>query len=106
MFLASPLDEPERFVLHFFGQLGTDNIISDDNSVNIYSYGNEVFVKNNSSEDINAEVVVFNISGQIMAQKSILLTNLEKINLNIKPGYYIVQVRTEKVVNTQSVILR
>ncbi len=105
MFTANPIDEPQRFVLHFFGSLGKDemNEISD---LSIYSYGNDVFIRNNSNELINANVTVLNLSGQIVWQQDLVFTDLEKIILNSKAGYYIIQVQTEKMNYNKKVILR
>ncbi len=104
MFNANPLDEPDRFILHFFGVQGENNFQSDS-GVQIYSYGSEVFIRNNMEMQLTAGVTVLNISGQNVWYRKLSLTDIEQINLNLKPGYYIVRVSTSKGVYNKRVVL-
>jgi len=50
-FTATPDDLEDRFVIHFFGPTGVDEF-GIENTVNIYSYRQNAFVRNNTNEVI------------------------------------------------------
>ncbi len=104
-FEASPLDNPVRFVLHLFGSMNAENLQAAT-GLNIYSSGDEILIKTNSDKNMAAEVSVYGISGQLIGYRHLLLTDIERIRLNVKPGYYIVRVQTGKSIYNQKVILR
>jgi hypothetical protein len=108
-FTANPLDAPQRFTLHFFTLGVEDQPVSNENTADaltIYSAGNCVYVRNNEAGYNEGFVVLMNISGQEVSRANLQNVTLNKFDLNVKPGYYIVKVITDTGVYTEKVFIK
>ena len=65
-------------------------------TINVYSYGNDIYVTNESNEQIK-DVQVYDINGR-MIHRGMAQSNPEVINVNTANGIYIVRVVTETTV--------
>ncbi|MCB2220241.1 MAG: fibronectin type III domain-containing protein [Bacteroidetes bacterium] len=101
-FNASTEDNAERFLLHFMAV--TDVNETSLSPVEIYSYDNSVYVKNIETE--NATISVVNIAGQIVYSGDLENTPLNRIDLNLETGYYVVKVLTSENLSTEKVFLK
>ena len=88
-FYASPYDMPDRFVLHFTRSI-VDTPENPDGNLNIFSFGNRLFVVGSSNE--NGIVKVYNLMGEEIKNVPIK-SNVTTIPFNgYKSTYYIVVV--------------
>jgi hypothetical protein len=107
-FIASPLDEADRFILHF-GVLGIEDqpvVAEKENDVYIYSNENSIYIKNNLQQDFNGQVIVYNIMGQQVLNRKLDVVNLNKIDLYTETGYYVVKVFSDRGVYSQKVFIK
>lgn len=65
-------------------------------AINVYSYGNDIYVTNESNEQIK-DVQVYDINGR-MIHRGMVQSNPEVINVTASNGIYIVRVVTDKMV--------
>ncbi len=102
-FTATPDDEEDRFVLHFFGPTGVDEF-GVENSIAIYGYRQHAFVKNNSNEVIK-EVKIYTLAGELLREMQTVDLKLNKYWVSDKLGYYVVRVVTNNNVYTGKVFI-
>ncbi|NOZ45410.1 MAG: T9SS type A sorting domain-containing protein, partial [Chlorobi bacterium] len=79
-----------RFLIHFT-TLDTYTTNDELNLLNIFSSSQYIFIQNNSNVATNINIKVFDLLGKIIINKTINLTNTEKIRVN-KTGVYIVKI--------------
>ena len=69
--------------------------------MNVYSYGNDIYVVNNSQEQIK-DIQVYDLMGRVVfAGKA--QSNPQVINLNAANGTYVVRVVTENAIRNYKV---
>jgi hypothetical protein len=102
-FSASATDDPHRFNLHFKNEsFGTiDHVLSKPD---IYAYDHHIYIRKPS--DFDGVVTVFDIMGRKIVEKYARGEGLLTISVNVKPGNYIVSIRSEKYLKTQKVFIR
>jgi GEVED domain len=64
----------------------------------IYSFENNIFVKDLTAKELKGKMMVYNLVGQRIAKKALTGGTLNKFSMNVEEGYYIVEVVTD--VNT------
>ncbi len=104
-FSANPDDEKERFLLHFDEVTTLDELFSN-NEIEIYSYKESVYIKNNSNNAVRGEVSIYNILGQKIYSEIMPNISLNRINPNCKTGNYIVRLQTGNNVYTQKIFMK
>ena len=102
-FTATPDDLEDRFVIHFFGPTGVDEF-GIENTVNIYSYRQNAFVRNNTNEVIKM-VSIYTLSGELVQEVNTVDLKLSKFWVSNNIGYYVVRVITDKNVYTNKVFI-
>jgi hypothetical protein len=102
-FTATPDDLEDRFVIHFFGPTGVDEF-GIENTVNIYSYRQNAFVRNNTNEAIK-RVSIYTLSGELVQEINTVDLKLSKFWVSNNMGYYVVRVITDKNVYTNKVFI-
>jgi len=103
-FFAVPGDPTERFHLRFGGPYG----IKDPVTVSywsIYSAGNAVCIRNNTELTPKGDVYIFNLLGQKIIQKKLTESSINKIDLNVPSGYYLVTLVTDTQIISEKVII-
>jgi hypothetical protein len=91
-FSANVGDDPNRFVIFFTDVL---NGISPVNggSFNVYSSESTIFVQN-ASKSVNGTIMVYDMLGKKVMQKSLENGVMTRINTNLEKGFYLVSVIT------------
>jgi len=92
----------DRFVLHF-GLTSTNTPTSSSSDVNIYANSNSIYVANVTGD--NATVSVFNLLGQEVYSHQLNNASLNKLNVNLPAGQYIVRVINNNKITTGKVVL-
>jgi len=103
-FTATPDDLEDRFVIHFFGPTGV-NEFSVDKTVDIFSYRQNAFVRNNTNEVIKT-VNIYTLAGELLQTNkpdNIIKLNSYWVSDNV--GYFVVRVITDKNVYTGKVFI-
>jgi len=88
--IHSPEFPSERFLLIINGVTGIEPIHKNDSNINIYSYNKQIFIKTTHPE--NLEVRVTNLLGQQVYYKKYRNQDNVIIDINTKPGFYLVSV--------------
>ncbi len=85
------IDNPDRFVLHFYNVTATPEI-GADNSTLIYAYRNSVVVKS-FEKPLNGNIEIINLLGQTVYKKQISGTGFVSLRPQLENGVYIVRYR-------------
>jgi len=97
-------DDPERFLLHFYGPFyGIDD--KGNNDLQIYSSGHTVYVKDLSGNPEKGEFYLYDMMGKKITQKPVEEISLNKYSFNLPNGYYIVRVITNDKAYNRKVYL-
>jgi hypothetical protein len=108
-FIASPMDDANRFILHF-GVLGVEEqpvlTVEKENAIVIYSNENSIYIRDKQDNELKGSVLVYNIMGQEMLNKKLDAISLNKIDLYTETGYYVVKVFTDEGVYSQKVFIK
>ena len=102
-FTSEEGDLEERFEL-YFGPLGIDNNIQDENSIHVFAKNENIEIR--SKTPLKATVNIYNISGQLVLQSTINNESSASINTRGLKGIIIVSVIDNKQVFNHKVILR
>jgi hypothetical protein len=106
-FTASPIDDSERFLIHFGVPHAVEGDESDLNDyLVIYSNENNIYIRNLLDNSINTELLLFNISGQEIMQDKIWIDDMKCISTSVKTGFYIVKLISEKDIFTEKIFLK
>jgi hypothetical protein len=100
VFNTTPLDDPDRFLLHFAEPNAIHKVAGPQ--VKIYSYENRVYIQiPNSARGI---AQVFDMRGMLVS--SFRLDQMLTIQNLSQTGYYIVQVTIDKTIEKQKVFIK
>jgi hypothetical protein len=102
-FDASPNDDESRFKLHLEGSTSISEISGID-GLNIYTNNNVLYLKSKSL--LSAKVGIYNITGQEILHKEMILQGLQHITLNVNQGWYVVKVMSNTGVMSKKVFIR
>jgi hypothetical protein len=93
-FTYDTLDDPNRFVLHFgnpyFGVNDSKNI----QPVQIYSFGNAIYIQSQDGKPLDGTVFVYDLIGKELLHKPLSNQALNRITPGVVEGYYLVRVVT------------
>jgi hypothetical protein len=95
-------DDTDRFLLKF--ETVSVHELPTDAALHIYGHGSTVYL--NSSQNLDARIAVYNITGQQVYGSRLMLDGLKQINLNLPTGWYVVSVTSDKAMTTQKVFIR
>jgi hypothetical protein len=87
-------DDPNRFLLHFWGGALSVNEPKDNLAIRIYSYEDFIYIVSNKNIQ-NGKIIVYNLMGQQILNQSLENQTLNKIRVNATEGYYGVKVVTD-----------
>jgi len=88
-FDATPDDDQERFLVHFFGTTGIADV-DNDSDVKIYSHKEYAYILNKGDELLK-EYVVYDILGNEVDRGSLDRSNLNRIYIGSNSAYYVVK---------------
>ncbi len=94
---------PDRFLLLINGATDIEET-TPDNGIQIYSYGDQIFIKTEDPGDV--QVAVYNLLGQNVLSQT--LTGFETLSefTTAKPGFYLVVVQTGEAIKTKKVFIK
>lgn len=104
-FYALTNDNTDRFLLHFVGVSTIYDDKSDNNSINIYSNNNDLYIKTRTDDLVTGKVVVYNTLGQQMFVDDVYFTSHYSTKLYVKTGHYVVHLITGKQIISKKVYL-
>ena len=104
-FTASPNDDPNRFVLHFYNP---SYGIEDKNlaSMQIYSFEDYVYVRNLVKGTTKGTIQIYDMLGRKVFQENLKDMELNKYLPGINEGYYMIRVVTSDNFYTQKIYLK
>ena len=106
-FVASPVDDSERFSIHFILQHGFEN---DESKLNdyliIYSNKNKIYIRNLLDNPVNTEFFLFNISGREIKHDKMWIEDIKCIPVSAKSGFYVVMLISEKDIFTEKIFIK
>lgn len=102
-FTATPDDQTDRFIIHFFGPTSIDEGLTE-NSIDIFSSGQFAYVRNNTGENIK-KVNIFTLAGELLIEDRNAALKLNKYRVHDEIGYFVVRVITDKNVYTKKVLI-
>jgi hypothetical protein len=92
-FAATPSDDPNRFIVHFFGPTSINEF--DASLINIYGYGQDAYIVNRGQETIK-EYVAYDMMGRELHRGSLPNSTVNKVTIGNVSAYYIVKVITKE----------
>lgn len=101
-FTGSPDDAADRFVLHFFGSTGTDEIT--DPIIEIYSFGQYVYLRNNTTETIK-EIRIYSLTGALVNKLNSIHDKFLKLWVDDQTAFYVITVITDQEVYTKKIFI-
>lgn len=101
-FNATSNQSSDRFIVHFFGPTGMEEI--SEESIDIYSSGQNAYVRNNTNENIKM-IYVYNLSGELIMSTKSDNQKVSKLRVSDKIGYYVVRVITDTNTYTKKVLI-
>jgi len=101
-FSASPGNPAHRFNLHFAPYTGIPNTTAGN--MTIYASENSVYV--NIPMDLHGEIFVYDLLGKEVTHKPIAGNSLNRVDLNVQLGYYLVKVLGDKATVSGKVFIR
>ncbi|MCD4724036.1 MAG: T9SS type A sorting domain-containing protein [Bacteroidales bacterium] len=102
-FSATPEDDYDRFVLHFYDKaFGIEE--NGYEAITIYSNRTNAYILNKSEQRIR-EILVYDIMGNLLLDKVEVNNDVTQVYVSDKTGYYVVKVITDKAVYTEKVFI-
>ena len=95
-----------RFLLHFYNPYFGIDDKEESQQLIIYSYENNIYVKDLTGKELKGQMIVYNLVGQSVATKALTGGTLNKFSMNVEEGYYIVEVITGEKTYHGKVYLR
>lgn len=102
-FEASAQDNPNRFLLHFNGVTGLEDV-AHQNNIQVYSVDDMIYI--NSLEDLSADILVYNINGQLVYNGQMNGESLKRVSLGTSSGVYLVNIVSEETSSTHKVYVK
>ncbi len=104
-FTADTLDNANRFLVIFgLAPYGISNNQASE-TIQIYSFGDAVFIKTNSSANTKGQVFIFDPIGKEQFQENLSGTEITKISPDLSTGYYVVKVVTSESAYSKKVFI-
>ncbi len=97
-------NSPDRFLILINGATGVEEISIEDDGIEIYSYGNQIFVKTDGERE--AQVTVYNLLGQTVLSRTLTGLGILSGFNPARAGFYLVVVRTDKSMKVKKVFVR
>jgi uncharacterized repeat protein (TIGR01451 family) len=85
-------ESSSRFLLHFYNPYFGIDEKKISQELAIYSYDNNIYVKDLTGMELKGQMMVYNLVGQGVATKNLTGGTLNKFSMNIEEGYYVVEV--------------
>jgi hypothetical protein len=104
-FTYDTLDNPDRFLLHFYNpSFGIEDKKADDH-VQIYSFGSSVYIRSTDGTMLSGNAFIYDMTGRELYRGYFGSSLLNRITPGINEGYYAVKAVTKDGVFTRKVYL-
>jgi len=103
-FIASPLDEPLRFLLHLNGQLAVPENANGLNGIQVYSFGEDVYIK--SDGNITGTISIYDLQGRKILTGKLNGEPINKFRLMGQHGIMVAEVVSEQGTFRQKVYVK
>jgi len=101
-FTAYPVDDPQRFNLHFNPVGIIENPASSD--IRIYASANFIYVT--VQINFSGQITIYNLLGKEIARHPTISNSINKISMNTSPGNYILKVTGNNKIVTAKVFIQ
>jgi hypothetical protein len=98
-------DEKTRFKLYFNPSEETLNGCANGEFFNAYSSRNNIHITKITSEDLNGEIEIFNVTGQKVHGQALENGQTTDICLNVPTGYYLLYIVTNQYVYNKKILI-
>ncbi len=109
-FAATPQDDADRFLVHFFylpTAIGNPDAERSNSGVNIYAYDKAVYIKcDDETARQTGTVKIYDMYGRLLVSKTLMPSSLNKIDVPIDNGYVVVRLVKGGIVSTGKVFVR
>ena len=102
-FQATTADEANRFILHFNGVTAVENL-EEAQAPLVYSNNQSIYIQAN--EILQADILIYNINGQLVGQDEQNGEGLKRLDLELSAGVYLVSIKTIDAVFTEKVLIK
>jgi hypothetical protein len=96
-------DEANRFLLHFNGVTAVEDIKAASTPL-VYSVDQNIYIS--TTENIDADIFIYNVNGQLISQDKLRGEQMKKINFTASTGIYLVSVQSAGTVWNQKVYIK
>ncbi|MCK4662138.1 MAG: T9SS type A sorting domain-containing protein [Bacteroidales bacterium] len=104
-FSSDPVYSDDRFIVHFHKAASISEKFEKDNSIIIYSYNNCIYIKNNTNKVFKGQAIIYNILGEEVFREQLNNFNLNKFDLKLSKGSYIVKVISNKRIYSEKILI-
>ncbi len=101
-FMANADELSERFKLHLLKTTGIHEATIE--GFTIYTHANTLYL--NSDKAGNAQVEMYNVTGQKVFVRNVVMDGLTQINPQLTTGWYVVKVSTDKGMASEKVFIK
>ena len=104
LFNATTEDNPDRFVLRFFGAGEHEQPPAID-LVTVFARNHELVVISHTGQPMEGEVFVYNLMGELVGHQSLDRNSIARVEFHRTPGCYIVKLRMENRVIVRKIFI-
>jgi len=99
-------NSPDRFLILINGATGVEEISDENDGIEVYSYGNQIFIKTDKPGKV--QVSVYNLLGQNVLSRTLTVHEASGLSefTTAKPGFYLVVVQTGEAMKTKKVLVK
>jgi len=104
-FISHFNDDQNRFLLHFnkAKQIFNDIDYKINESANVYSYQNNIYIYQENTQTEQSEVMIYNLSGKKVFSEKKVIKGLELIKTDLPQGIYFVKIQTGNEILTKKI---
>ncbi len=104
-FYHNPSYNADRFKVYFNPSENIISHISPSSYFSVYSEGNMIKIVKNTTQDIRGKIIIYNMLGQPMYEKSLGNDQISRIHVNFPTGWYIVDILTDQHVYNSKILV-
>jgi len=101
-FIGNPMQDSDRFNVHFRNPLGTDELSFDD-QIHIYAYQKTIYV--DIPESIRGDIFVYNLLGEEVTHRK-TATGLVEVPVHADNSYFVVKVMADGGLKSGKVLIK
>jgi len=95
-----------RFSIFFNPSADIINNVTPESYFSVYSFNNKITVLKNTTTQQKGEILVYNLSGQLIYEFPLFNETKSSFSLFAPTGYYIISIRTDQTVINQKILIK